>query len=468
MAAKAPYTAVVPVYPTVPKQHLLLFDTIVMDSTDTLLDTYASAPDDDVRSQVADIRYLQSRGVLKLMQPSRELREDYKAELGDLEAAVAANTPANIGRISADPDDPRAQNEIVEKTLALWRNKAFVEETNRQMRRTINASVRLLAIQLNLAGIPAVPIVSSFETPATSKSLETHIAEVTLTALPIPSPDTALEAILEFRADEAAMGTIDALHRWIRRPAREEVSPQAFADELDELLQMHHQHMRFHRMRYTNALAKTLVTLPLELVENILKFRLKALAEKPFVIREHRITLLEAEVTGPGREVAYISRAQRQFDESPGDTPTLPAPQPRPARPAPPVEEYGQHLRELGYEAGVLASGALAFKSEGRSYFILLDADDPDFLCLLYRDFWSTNSREEMVQAFIVADAVNREAKVAKIFFDEDRKKVSASVEAVLADHATFNPVFPRYFRMLRAAVESFVDQMHELTKDER
>jgi len=68
---------VVPYYPYLPKKYLLLFDSIVMNSIESMLDVFATVPDDELRSEVAGLRYLQSRGILHLMMPSQEIREEY-------------------------------------------------------------------------------------------------------------------------------------------------------------------------------------------------------------------------------------------------------------------------------------------------------------------------------------------------------------------------------------------------------
>ena len=61
---------------------------------------------------------------------------------------------------------------------------------------------------------------------------------------------------------------------------------------------------------------QTLVTLPLELLENLFKLRLSKIPEPFFTFRKHQISLMEAEMTAPGKELAYVIKAQDEFSDN--------------------------------------------------------------------------------------------------------------------------------------------------------
>jgi len=54
----------------------------------------------------------------------------------------------------------------------------------------------------------------------------------------------------------------------------------------------------------------------LEVTENVLKLRLKNAIDALYSVHDRRVALLEAELSAPGREVAFISQAQDYFPDS--------------------------------------------------------------------------------------------------------------------------------------------------------
>lgn len=103
--------AVVGMYPDIPKHYLLLFDSIIMNSVEAALDVYAMAPDLDLQRSIADIRYLQERGILQLRMPSEEISEQYEEELLEYLLTVEETAPIRLKL-----PGPPGLNELVERT----------------------------------------------------------------------------------------------------------------------------------------------------------------------------------------------------------------------------------------------------------------------------------------------------------------------------------------------------------------
>lgn len=98
-------------YPDIPKHYLLLFDSIIMNSVEAALDVYAMAPDLDLQRSIADIRYLQERGILQLRMPSEEISEQYEEELLEYLLTVEETAPIRLKL-----PGPPGLNELVERT----------------------------------------------------------------------------------------------------------------------------------------------------------------------------------------------------------------------------------------------------------------------------------------------------------------------------------------------------------------
>lgn len=450
--------AVVGIYPHIPKHYLLLFDSIVMNSIESALDVYAMAPDQDVQRSVAEIRYLQERDVLQLRMPSEEISEQYEEELLEYLLAVEESTPIHL-RLPGPP----GVNELAERTKGELRSSKEQEKAQSVESRKTDARARLTAVQLRHEGINAVPILSSMGPQKESGLTSADVVEITLSTLPVPSQDTPLESIMEFRDDEEALGTLAALHRWMRKTAVEVKSHQELKDEIEELLYMHARHLQTHRMKYKNARLKTLVTAPLEILESIIKLRLSGLAAKPFEMREARINLLQAELTGPGGEVAFIERAAREFppveEESSLGSPS----KRRKGKKAPSIEQHinecAELLRGVGYEPQ-LSGTLITFESNGSTYVLPRDLNDLNYYPVIYPDFWTVNQGEEEEIVLVLSNMIALNRKGVRIFFDSEIRRASASTEMLFNGPADFISHLPRILNMIQSGVELFVDGM--------
>jgi hypothetical protein len=121
---------------------------------------------------------------------------------------------------------------------------------------------------------------------------------------------------------------------------------------------------------------------------------------------------------------------------------------------------YSDYLSGEGYRPEIDSDGDVAFKSEGKSYYIDIDTDDRSFFQLVYPNFWPIEDNEELLKAVFAADAANRKTKVAKVYLRSDHKQVSAAIEIFLPKPEEFGEIFPRALNALRASVSNFVEEM--------
>lgn len=118
---------------------------------------------------------------------------------------------------------------------------------------------------------------------------------------------------------------------------------------------------------------------------------------------------------------------------------------------------YTEFLRAEGYLPDLEKDERVVFEKGDQAYVILISEDD-DYFQILMPPFWPIESEAERVKAVRVADAVNSETKVAKIYFHEDNTWVT--VQMFCIPPQSFKPVFGRCMSVLEHAVESFVKQM--------
>ena len=148
--------------------------------------------------------------------------------------------------------------------------------------------------------------------PTTSAS---PVISVILRALPVPSQDIPTEVILDFRRDEDAMDTLAGLRIWANDIGRAGLSTIEIQQKLEELLYEHRQHMKLHKIEAHDKAFRTILRLPFEIAENIPRLKFTKIFDCLCAIKFGRLDLLKAEMTSPGRGIAYITRIAEKFGE---------------------------------------------------------------------------------------------------------------------------------------------------------
>lgn len=121
---------------------------------------------------------------------------------------------------------------------------------------------------------------------------------------------------------------------------------------------------------------------------------------------------------------------------------------------------YMDYLMMEGYKPEVDSDGDVAFKREGKTYFIDVQENDPEFFRVVIANIWSIDSEEERAQVLVAANDSNSKTKVSKVFTVRDR--VWASIDLFVARPEDFKGVFGRAMSALDSGVASFASKMRE------
>lgn len=124
-------------------------------------------------------------------------------------------------------------------------------------------------------------------------------------------------------------------------------------------------------------------------------------------------------------------------------------------------EMYMTHLRQEGYIPSVDSDGDIAFKFEGRTYYILVDERDPGYFIILYPNFWEIESEEERAKASAVIMNVNRTTKVIKAYINS-RDDTSIEADIYLNTPEDFKRHLSRMLSGIQTARQKFIDGMRE------
>lgn len=140
------------------------------------------------------------------------------------------------------------------------------------------------------------------------------VLEIVLNGLPIPSDATPWEQILDYRRDPASRVHLLALRRWMREVTLMNLQPHELRELFQENLAAFTDHIRLHRMKTQPGTVRTLITTFADAAEHIGK-REWGKAVRAFSVHERKISLLEAERSAPGRELAYVVQANEKFSK---------------------------------------------------------------------------------------------------------------------------------------------------------
>ena len=170
-------------------------------------------------------------------------------------------------------------------------------------------------------GIDSVPIIfNKPSTPHQTATSETSarlddVMQIVINAFPKPDVATPIEKIMDFRQNPTTKSRIISLRRWMKKIASSNVSVEDAADELEWLLHRPRSaHAAIQRMKVNYGTLETLLTTGAEALEAAVKLKFGTLAKIPFAIQRRELALLEAERGTPGREIAYIAEARKQFN----------------------------------------------------------------------------------------------------------------------------------------------------------
>ena len=120
---------------------------------------------------------------------------------------------------------------------------------------------------------------------------------------------------------------------------------------------------------------------------------------------------------------------------------------------------YVDFLTKEGYHPELDKDGDVVFKSEGKTYLIIADENDPVYFRLIFPNFWAIESEPERQKVLVAADHASSRTKVAKVYTTQNNN-VWASVEVFLAKPEEFSAIFQRSMNALQASIANFVEKM--------
>lgn len=305
------------------KRNLILFDRLQVANLAEQKLLYRRHPD-----LLNELYWLTRNGlILDTADPTAEWRKDWHA--GPLQREVLAFFDAlSVERTSIQHPLRRGNRDTSLQVAAL-------EELKKQV------IARLAAVQWRASGrADAVVLPSSLDSfarqgavsvfdllpPALTDSFpairsllceaqKDTVAEITLARFPIPDELTAWENIVMFRQDPDSARKFLGLKAWINDVAKGTLTKVELQDLLEHNLAEFEHHMSLHRIKHSRGILRILLTTSAGLLEELVHLRFRKALDVVFEASAHRLALMEAEASAPGRALAYVVKARRHFGQ---------------------------------------------------------------------------------------------------------------------------------------------------------
>jgi hypothetical protein len=180
----------------------------------------------------------------------------------------------------------------------------------------LDLTVRLLSCQLReVEKLNALPLTPKWTHVPGKNVARADVIQLVIKDLPVPGESHSFDDILAFRDEARSAGLTQSLRVWINEMASGKLSDVAVSDKLEDLVSRYERTLKLEKMSRTTGVVETLVCTTAEIAESLVKFQWSKVAKKLFDVRHKQIDLMKAEMTLPGREVAYIVKARERFKE---------------------------------------------------------------------------------------------------------------------------------------------------------
>lgn len=176
---------------------------------------------------------------------------------------------------------------------------------------------RVLSDALHTKGVETVPVLYRSVLPPVpaDASSKAEVLRVILNAFPLPSSETPFSAILDWRSDEEALRKYRRLRAWISRASQPTSTAAQISEELATLLDDYELYMRSQHTKLARGRIEIIVTTAAEVLENVATLKLSTAVSRLFGLLKEDATLLQSELSAPGREVAYVAHARAHLRE---------------------------------------------------------------------------------------------------------------------------------------------------------
>jgi hypothetical protein len=257
------------------KKYLLLFDRLHLTGVWGMSKLDASVD--------ADIDYLNQKGVV-----------------ADMGGTVDCNAIENKRRLLALHAFARAHPEIK------WEDPRFISAD-------VEVRIGATLISKDRTDVDIVPIYrnSIWSQNIMDENQTQTVLDVALEQFPVCSASCPLDNILDFK-QEMQDKKWD-FRRFLHSLATKKQTEAEIRDDIEWTLNEYRKAMELHHINASQSFIDVFLISPLEILEDLVKFRWSKLAKGVFSVGKRNVELTEAEMNAHGKECAYLFDARKRF-----------------------------------------------------------------------------------------------------------------------------------------------------------
>ena len=170
---------------------------------------------------------------------------------------------------------------------------------------------RAYAVNLNSKGIPATPILRKLDYTENITADRSSVVSIVIRKLPTLNQSIPFDEVFSFKNENSHLRL--ELRNWINDIASGKFSTRYIEEKLEYLLHIYSDETRLHDRNSSFTIFETVVKVPLEIAESVIRFKFSSAVTSLFSIRHKKIKLLQQEAKLEGREVGYIHHAYCNF-----------------------------------------------------------------------------------------------------------------------------------------------------------
>jgi hypothetical protein len=121
---------------------------------------------------------------------------------------------------------------------------------------------------------------------------------------------------------------------------------------------------------------------------------------------------------------------------------------------------YMSYLADEGFKPDIDSDGDVRYKSEGKTYWIIIDPGDSQYFRLAMLNIWKIESEAERRKVLAAVDYANARTKVCKAYTIGDN--VWVCIELFVAKPEDFKPLFSRATSAMALGYSNFLQKMRE------
>lgn len=167
---------------------------------------------------------------------------------------------------------------------------------------------------LTKQNIDTFPLVQNLQDIPRGKKEE--LISITINNIPIPDDIVPFDEIIDFKNEQDKNVKYLRLISWINNVSKSSLNINELKEEVEYLLASYKSHMENQRIKYKLTQLEVYMAYPMELIENLVKFRWSQIPKMFVSVKKAKAELLIGEAKSPGAEVAYIVATQNKYKKN--------------------------------------------------------------------------------------------------------------------------------------------------------